>query len=90
MKIEADGEDSGLLEREIKVLIELRKKTGFPQIKYYGQERGFIYCIMNILGKNLESVVKKCGGKFSIPTILKLAIQVDPILLFFLCRLFLI
>ena len=36
MKIEADGEDSGLLEREIKVLMELRKKTGFPQIKFYG------------------------------------------------------
>jgi len=30
MKIEVDGDDSGLLEREIKVLMELRKKTGFP------------------------------------------------------------
>jgi casein kinase I family protein HRR25 len=30
MKIEAESDDSGLLEREIKVLMELRKKTGFP------------------------------------------------------------
>jgi len=36
---------------------------------------------MNMLGKNLESIVKKCNNKFSVPTILKLAIQVVLLLL---------
>lgn len=31
---------------------------------------------MSMLGKNMEGVVKKCGGTFSISTILKLAIQI--------------
>jgi casein kinase I family protein HRR25 len=30
IKVEDDGEDSSMLEREIKVLIEMRKKPGFP------------------------------------------------------------
>lgn len=36
IKIEDYSGDASMLEREIKVLIEMRKKTGFPQIKFYG------------------------------------------------------
>ena len=32
---------------------------------------------MTMLGKNLESLVKKCGGNFELGTSLKIAIQVD-------------
>lgn len=39
---------------------------------------------MNMLGKNLESIVKKCNNKFSTPTLLKLAIQVFVIVFFFI------
>lgn len=44
----------------------LRKKVGFPEIKFYGKEKRFTFCVMNILGKNLESVIRKCGGSFSL------------------------
>jgi casein kinase I family protein HRR25 len=37
-----------------------------------------------MLGKNLESIVKKCNNKFSTPTLLKLAIQVFVIVFFFI------
>jgi casein kinase I family protein HRR25 len=30
MKVEDEADDTGLLEREIKIMIELRKKQGFP------------------------------------------------------------
>jgi casein kinase I family protein HRR25 len=43
MKVEIEEDDHSMLEKEIKVLIEMRylhnyprKKTGFPQIKFYG------------------------------------------------------
>ena len=77
IKIEDYSGEASMLEREIKVLIEMRKKTGFPQIKFYGQERGFIYCIMGLLGRNLESLLRKCGGFFTTATVLRIAVQVD-------------
>ncbi|CAD8128098.1 unnamed protein product [Paramecium sonneborni] len=64
-----------MLEREIKIMIELKKKPGFPQILYYGQENHFVYYIMNMLGPNLEITSKKCGGSFSLITMFRLAIQ---------------
>lgn len=30
MKVEEDSDETSMLEREIKVLIDLRKKAGFP------------------------------------------------------------
>ncbi|CAD8211376.1 unnamed protein product [Paramecium octaurelia] len=87
MKVEVEEEDYSMLEKEIKVLIEMRKKTGFPQIKFYGQEKRFTYCIMTMLGKNLESVVRKCGGNFELGTSLKIAIQmIDRIETLHNCR----
>ncbi|CAK75979.1 unnamed protein product (macronuclear) [Paramecium tetraurelia] len=76
MKVEIDEDDeNSLLEREIKVLIELRKQQGFPQIKFYGQERGYTYCIMTLLGKNLEQIFRKLGCVMNQTTVLRLAIQ---------------
>ncbi|CAK95079.1 unnamed protein product (macronuclear) [Paramecium tetraurelia] len=75
MKVEFTNQECNLLEKEIKVLIDLRKKVGFPEIKFYGKEKRFTFCVMNILGKNLESVIRKCGGSFSLQTVLRLAIQ---------------
>ncbi|KAM3137169.1 hypothetical protein pb186bvf_010715 [Paramecium bursaria] len=76
MKVEEDSDETSMLEREIKVLIDLRKKQGFPQIKFYGQEKGFTYCIMTYLGKNLENITRKLGGQLSITTALRVAVQI--------------
>ncbi|CAD8067160.1 unnamed protein product [Paramecium sonneborni] len=76
MKVESEDDENSLLEKEIKVLIELRKQQGFPQIKFYGQERGYTYCIMSMLGKNLEQIFRKLGGIMNIATVIRLAIQV--------------
>ncbi|CAD8202774.1 unnamed protein product [Paramecium pentaurelia] len=76
IKVEQElEEEESMLEREIKIMMELKKKPGFPQILYYGQENHFVYYIMNMLGPNLEITSKKCGGSFSIVTMLRLAIQ---------------
>ncbi|KAM3135211.1 hypothetical protein pb186bvf_012676 [Paramecium bursaria] len=77
LKVEVEQEEEEcMLEREIKILIQLKKKQGFPQIKFYGQESNYVYYIMNLLGPNLEKTAKKCGGTFSIGTVLKVAIQI--------------
>ncbi|CAD8194081.1 unnamed protein product [Paramecium octaurelia] len=76
IKVEQElEEEESMLEREIKIMMELKKKPGFPQILYYGQENHYVYYIMNILGPNLENTSKKCGGSFSLVTMLRLAIQ---------------
>ncbi|CAD8064004.1 unnamed protein product [Paramecium sonneborni] len=75
IKIQSKDDETNLLEREIKVLIELRKYQGFPQIKFYGQERGFTYCIMQMLGKNLEQIYKALGNAMKLATVLRLATQ---------------
>ncbi|CAD8114736.1 unnamed protein product [Paramecium primaurelia] len=76
IKVEQElEEEESMLEREIKIMMELKKKPGFPQILYYGQENHFVYYIMNVLGPNLEITSKKCGGSFSLVTMLRLAIQ---------------
>lgn len=76
IKLENFEEEGSMLEREIKVLIEVKKKQGFPSIRFYGQEKGYIYCIMTCLGKNMESMARKCGGVLSMGTVLKVGIQV--------------
>ncbi|CAD8142456.1 unnamed protein product [Paramecium pentaurelia] len=75
IKIQSEDDETNLLEREIKVLIELRKYQGFPQIKFYGQERGQTYCIMQMLGQNLEQIFKKLGNVMNLGSVLRLGIQ---------------
>ncbi|CAK67907.1 unnamed protein product (macronuclear) [Paramecium tetraurelia] len=76
IKVEQElEEEESMLEREIKIMMELKKKPGFPQILYYGQENHYVYYIMNVLGPNLEITSKKCGGSFTLVTMLRLAIQ---------------
>ena len=59
-----------MLVREIKVMMELKKETGFARLVSYGKEEGYNYVSMTYLGRNLDSLLKKCGGKFSIHTTL--------------------
>ncbi|CAK65798.1 unnamed protein product (macronuclear) [Paramecium tetraurelia] len=75
IKIQSEDDEKNLLEREIKVLIELRKQKGFPQIRFYGQERGQTYCIMQMLGQNLEQIFKKLGSVMKLGSVLRLGIQ---------------
>ena len=63
-----------MLVREVKVLLEMKKVPGFPYLYSYGKDDHYNYFIMSFLGRNLENLNRKCGGKFSLPTICNIAI----------------
>jgi casein kinase I family protein HRR25 len=55
-----------MLVREIKVMQEMKLDKGFPKLLHYGKYNEYNFIIMTYLGKNLESLLKKCGGIFSL------------------------
>jgi serine/threonine protein kinase len=56
-----------MLVREIKVMMEVKNEKGFARLAGYGKEEDFNYVAMSYLGRNLDSVLKKCGGRFTLP-----------------------
>ena len=58
-----------MLVREIKVLMEVKQDKGYARLLGYGKADDYNYIAMSYLGRNLDSLLKKCGGKFSMPTI---------------------
>ncbi|KAM3147615.1 hypothetical protein pb186bvf_000422 [Paramecium bursaria] len=64
-----------MMTREILVMKELSGISGFPQIIHHGKDRQHLYYMSQILGENLEQLLKRAGGRFSITTVMQLAIQ---------------
>lgn len=53
----------------------LRGGVGFPRILWFGREKDHIVMVMERLGPNLEQLFEQCGRKFSLKTVLLLAVQ---------------
>ncbi|CAD8054365.1 unnamed protein product [Paramecium sonneborni] len=64
-----------LLIREIKVLQDVKGLKGFPQLKFYGRDDHYNFFMESYLGMNLEQLMRKCNGKFSQNTVLKIGVQ---------------
>lgn len=62
-----------MLVREIKVMMEMKNETGFGRMFSYGKDEEYNYVVMTYLGRNLDSLLKKCGGKFSLATLCNVA-----------------
>ena len=56
--------------------------VGFPQAKYFGRCGKYNAIVMELLGPNLEALFTRCGRKFSLKTILIIAIQVIKRIMF--------
>ncbi|EGR34056.1 protein kinase domain protein, partial [Ichthyophthirius multifiliis] len=76
MKLEKRQQNqSSMLVREIKVMQELKLEKGFPRLQFYSKEYDYNFIIMTYLGKNLDILLRKCGGVFSLQTVLNIADQ---------------
>jgi hypothetical protein len=53
----------------------LIKIVGLPRMHYYAQEGDYNVMAMDILGPSLEDLFEYCRRKFSLKTVLMLAIQ---------------
>lgn len=54
-----------MIVREVKIMMELKEEIGFARLLGYGKEDNYNYVAMSYLGRNLDSLLKKCGGKFT-------------------------
>nr|KAJ0206640.1 hypothetical protein LSAT_V11C500257770 [Lactuca sativa] len=64
-----------ILESGEEVAIKLFNAVGIPSLKWFGVERGHNIMVIDLLGPNLQELLHRCGGKFSLKTVLMLADQ---------------
>lgn len=53
-----------------------------PRVHHYHSQSGKNYMVMDLLGDSLESLMKKCGGQFSIKTTCMIGLQMLDIIEF--------
>ena len=66
--------------REAKVLEHLKDIERIPKLLWKGKQGIYFILIMDLLGPSLGTLKKKCKGKFSLATTLKISIQLLNIL----------
>lgn len=77
IKVENDDtKKHSRLEFEIKIYKELTNSIGFPKIYEFIKLKKQHICVMDYLGPSLDDLFEFCNNKFSIKTVLMIAIQV--------------
>ena len=79
LKFENNTNGKNILEHESSIMLYL-KGPNIPYIKTYGTSGAFNILVMQLLGKNLQSLLIEMGGTFSIKTVCILAYQMISIL----------
>jgi len=74
IKIEKSSESSQL-KTEAKIYKLLSESVGVPRLRSWGCEGNFNYMVLDLLGKSLEEIRVKCGGKLSLKSVLAIGIQ---------------
>ena len=75
VKREKKSTEDPQLIREYKVYAKLKGLPGFPNVYWFGVESNYTYLIMDYLGPSLDDLFKFCNSKFSLKTVLMLAVQ---------------
>ena len=65
-----NAKHQSMLVREIKVMMEVKNEKGFARLVGYGKEDEYNYVAMSYLGRNLDSLLKKCGGKLQMSCVI--------------------
>ena len=64
------------LQREGRVLEDLRTVEGVPRLHWSGAEDGYYYLVMDLLGHSVQELFKSHGKKFSLRAIVTIGLQV--------------
>ncbi len=75
-KLSSDDIDHSDLEKEAQILYSLSTEEGFSKIEDFHKESDKEVLVMSLLGPNLKTLQRCCGGKFSLKTISLLALQI--------------
>ena len=76
IKFEKLKQKNTMLYKESRILQKLNSKENFAKMIFYKETDEFIFLVMSCLGSNLEDVLNKCGGSFSIKTTFLIAYQI--------------
>jgi len=75
IKVENNQNGVRQLKNEDKIYRALAGAPGVPNVYWYGVEGPYNVLVMDLLGKNLEELLRMCGGNFSLKTVLMIADQ---------------
>ena len=76
IKLEPVESRTRILEHEFKVYQDVyHPNSGITQCHYYGLEDDYAVLVIDLLGSSLGVLMDKCGGKFSLKTVLMIADQ---------------
>lgn len=64
-----------VLESEVAALERLSRVSGIPRVYATGEDGDYRYIVLELLGPSLQDLLRFCGGKFSLKTVLMLADQ---------------
>src|SRR5699024_797248 len=63
------------LAAEHRFFVDLQNQSGFPRCIAFSTTNTHRYLAMDLLGKNLKELFEQCNKKFSVKTVLYIAIQ---------------
>ncbi|OHT14181.1 Casein kinase I isoform delta-like protein [Tritrichomonas foetus] len=75
IKVEKDDISIPQLSNESKVYTILQGSTNVPRHHYFGRDNHALNLVIDLGGKSVEDLMKECGGKLTLKTVLMLADQ---------------
>lgn len=75
IKLEHHTVEPSLLDEEVDIYKSLTERPGFPRVYWHGFQDDFRVMVFELLGPNLEDLLRYCGNRFSLKTTLMLADQ---------------
>ena len=67
--LKIDISQKGEVLKEARTLSEIQSAPGIPKLYHHGLEEDYSYMITELLGSNLNTVLKDCNGRFSLSTV---------------------
>ncbi|KAK2962591.1 putative Casein kinase I [Blattamonas nauphoetae] len=74
-KFERRFSSTRLLETEMKIMSHFKETRGIPHLQYFGDVSAYTVLVMDMLGKNLDSILTSRKGHLSVRTVCLIGIQ---------------